>query len=265
METARNTHAAWCLRLVVAIQCLGLAAHWLDGGSSLHSLIFNWFDHDDRVGPLLDTVLAWTLVVVGLATAVRPWPPALFGLAALLLLDAGAATYNGGTFMSEWTLASRAARIAAPLALAWLMRNPKSEAPNRWIRSAVWAMRIGTAATFAAHGYKALKHSPDFIDLLLASAMNLLDWSMSQQTAEAMLLAIGAIDVIVAAMVLALPWRSVAGYMALWGIVAAFSRITAFGFEWWPQTLLRAANGGLPLALMLWWHASKRAHKAPDS
>jgi hypothetical protein len=39
--------------------------------------------------------------------------------------------------------------------------------------------------------------------------------------------------------------------MAIWGFVTAVSRVTAFGWERWPDLMIRAANGGIPLLLWI--------------
>ncbi|MDX1565177.1 MAG: hypothetical protein R3236_07215 [Phycisphaeraceae bacterium] len=251
------TISLWVLRIALAAQCLGAAAYCLKSGSTFHSVLFQIADPKDQVGPYLDYLLAALLLLSAAVVLIRPWKPVLGFLAALFFLDACCATWLDGSFMSEWSLASRATRFATPLALYWLLLKPDQEKGKPNFKAAEWAMRIGSAAVFAAHGYKALNKSPGFIDLLIASANNLLGWPMSQETAEGLLLAIGAIDLVVAALVLGMRWSLVAGYMALWASVAALSRMTAFGPDWWHQTVLRAANGGLPLALMLWWYASR--------
>ncbi len=64
---------------------------------------------------------------------------------------------------------------------------------------------------------------------------------------------IGVLDLLVAFFLLTLQSRFAVGYMAAWGLVTASSRTTAFGFDAWPETLLRAANGGVPIAIMIYW------------
>ena len=52
--------------------------------------------------------------------------------------------------------------------------------------------------------------------------------------------------------------------MALWGIITACSRITANGWEAYPEALIRAANGGLPLAILLYWLNRQRLKPTRD-
>ena len=47
------------------------------------------------------------------------------------------------------------------------------------------------------------------------------------------------------------PW--VAGYMGAWGIITALARVVYAGPAGLADCLVRAANGGAPLALWLGW------------
>jgi len=167
------------------------------------------------------------------------------------------------------TLGEHAARILAPLALLIFCPIRRGVViSRRRIEMAVWLMRLAASATFLIHGWNAIQLSPHFIDLLIGSADNLLDWTLPQATAETLLRAIGMIDVVLAILVLACRWRVIAGYMAFWGIVTACSRMTAVAWQWGlAESLLRAANGGLPLAILLyWWYTSRgRAIFAPSA
>lgn len=48
-------------------------------------------------------------------------------------------------------------------------------------------------------------------------------------------------------------WRLLTLWLALWGIVTAFSRVTAADWSYVHETLIRAANGGAALALFAYW------------
>ena len=77
---------------------------------------------------------------------------------------------------------------------------------------------------------------------------------LSQASAEQLLTVIGLQDFILAALLLLRRWRWIAGWMAIWGLATALSRVTSMGVDSWHQSVLRLANGGVPLTLFLAWH-----------
>ena len=99
----------------------------------------------------------------------------------------------------------------------------------------------------------------EFVDLMLGSIDTVLgeDWEAAgerQVLAEQVLRWIAVQDFVFAGL-LVLPKRLrwVALWMALWGFVTAMSRITAFGWERWPDGCLRVCDGGIPLILWMHW------------
>lgn len=154
----------------------------------------------------------------------------------------------GGFPFSDWALAAEATRFSAPIAV-FLMASKRNCA-------AFWVLRLGAAATFTAHGFEALGHSPRFLDLVLISDSRvggILDTSplFDEASARVLLSGIGAIDLALALLCLALRSRVLWSYMAFWGLLTAASRLIAGGLEWWPATLERIPNVGVPLALVL--------------
>ena len=172
--------------------------------------------------------------------------------------------------MSQWMLAEHATRIIVPLALLVMLPFRGRAAVASWrIGSGEWLLRLAVACTFFAHGYLALNHAGVFVDLILWSGENLQkivpqaarDWLgqiLTQSHAESALTVIGLIDMLVATAVLVIRSRSIALYMVIWGSITATSRLTAQGWEKYPDTFLRAANAGIPLALLLYWHFGRR-------
>jgi hypothetical protein len=88
-----------------------------------------------------------------------------------------------------------------------------------------------------------------FVDFLLLSKPLGITMASNQETAEAMLTVIGGIDIALAISIVFLRWQAIALYMAAWGLLTAFSRITAGGMDSWPELFIRAANAGVPLTL----------------
>ena len=64
---------------------------------------------------------------------------------------------------------------------------------------------------------------------------------------------IGWQDILLACALLLFRHKALLYWVACWGIITAFSRMTAMGFTVYDMTLIRAANGGLALVLLLFW------------
>lgn len=278
---------ACCLRVVLALQCFGVAA-----------LLF--FAEYREEGPVFSFLWMGQKWPYEMAMVVERWATIIYLVAGLLLLlpcffraapatrwsavwqstlliylfvwslaIAVAGTAIGGEFMSEWMLAEHATRIIAPLSLLVLLPVRYGAVVASWrIYSFEWLLRLGVACTFFAHGLLAWNHAGPFVDLILSSGRNLQDivpnpakdWLgqiLTQSHAELALTIIGLIDMLVAAAVLVVRWRAIAVYMVVWGAITAASRMTEFGWGNYPETLVRAANAGLPLALLLYWHLSR--------
>jgi hypothetical protein len=240
------------LRAVVSAQCIGMAAAMAGLGqpSSLHQ----WFGQMGVGGSWANGVdiVASVLLIGAAASAITSRLRVLLLAAGLwIFLDALVASWIGPDGMSYGSLGSRATRYAAPLALYFLSPSkPDASVP---LGTITMMLRVASAATFAVHGIKAIAGSGAFLTLLSSSCRHLLDLEISTNAAKTTLLAIGAIDLLVAGLLIGFRWRAVAWYMAAWGFATAASRITAHGWSWWPEALLRAANGGIPLALALYF------------
>ena len=203
--------------------------------------------------------VAFLLVVTAVATFFRSVAPLLLIVAAVQVVLAVAMWQmaDGFQIVSNWLLSTvtallpfltQGARVAAPLAL-WLYDRPERTPHTSWEAVA----RGGASLAFAGHGLEALWHSPQFADLILFSARRI-GTAMTEHAAQTLLTGIGVIDLLLAVLLVTTRWRAVAIYAALWGLVTAGSRITAYGLEFgWYETLIRAAHFGLPAALAVYW------------
>ncbi|MDG2012325.1 MAG: DoxX-like family protein, partial [Pirellulaceae bacterium] len=176
--------------------------------------------------------------------------PVLVFVSLWCLLLAVAEMLRGGLF-TEWAVAEQAVRFATPAALGLLLISQAREVSQRAIQGATWLLLLAVAATFLVHGFKAVLCYGPFVDLLLLSEQQWLQRGIEQNTAETLLVFFGWLDIGLAVAILLTRWRAVACYMAFWGFLTATSRVTAFGVDAWPEVLLRAANGGAPLALVV--------------
>ena len=262
------------LRWFVAAQCLGYAAA-LGAPSNLNSWLLpeygDAFAGAADAGAALALWLAgWALPFLGRASAGGPnggtcGNSLVEKTDAVLLLFAAAwafgnaaiswASFLGDRFHAT-DLIGHAARYSAPLALL-VMRGEHCSSPVVF-RRLEWVLRLAMAGTFVGHGLCAYWLKPGFADLIVGTADTFLgaDWEAAEareRFALAVLPWIGRMDFVLAALFL-LPGkhlRAVALLMGVWGVVTAASRMTAFGWERWPDLLVRAANGGIPL--LFWW------------
>lgn len=155
-------------------------------------------------------------------------------------------------------LFSHAVRFAIPVTLILLTPLPgRREVASSTFNAAMWLARVAAALTFFAHGLKAIYLNPIFVDYILAGSTKLVGHSMAQSTAEFLLQVIGYLDLLLAVLLVAGRFRSVAIYMAAWGLITACSRVVYGGFSMYFEVLIRAGNYLLPLAVAIyfvWYH-----------
>ncbi len=274
----------WTLRIVIAIQCMGAAGCYLFSSNESESDIFGILFFDlgwpeklaqttDDAGAYGCLVSALVLIAVGLfwprGLEPQKWSQtrmvcagleyaALIFVAVWFFLLAAAHTARGGSF-SEFAIGDHAVRFITPLTLLLLLRS-FSAVSIRLARAAAMLLTFAVVATFASHGYVAQRLHGPFVDLILLTDMNCFHLGIEQSTAETLLKIIGWADILVGVLLLMTRWKVVAGYMIIWGLITASSRMTAFGIPAWPETLIRVANGGAPLVLLLLYRGLK-----PDS
>jgi len=207
----------------------------------------------------------------GISPLLWQGPLLLYLIVWLSMINAAHMVRDGDLF-AKWAFGEQAVRILAPLALLMLLPCPGRQVlPTARTIDAVGVLRFAAAMTFFVHGLKALYLHGPFVDLILQSGGNLLgeNFSLQQQDTTWPLRLIGAVDIAVAFLLVTTRLRFVAAYMAFWGLVTAASRMTATGFGpfadpftigRYGEFLIRAANGGAPLAIFFFWHLS---HKSP--
>ncbi len=256
------------LRFAVFVQCVGLLwTSWVSG-SAVETVLFGTFGWHDQASFLFDRVVAASLLVaatIGLLTKVR-LPYVL--MAAWFFTIGIARWFYGGAAFSALTVPAHAVRWAAPLAISLL---PSAALPYSALRvhrpgrgehtssdvAIAWLLRSALALTFLVHGLEALQLHPRFIDYILMADRRLLGGTLGlqQSNAEMALYVIGAVDVGCALWLIAGRMRrGLLLYMAFWGVLTACSRVVHSGEHGIHETLIRAANGGVALAL---WFASR--------
>ncbi|MDO8270062.1 MAG: hypothetical protein Q7T54_05345 [Candidatus Levybacteria bacterium] len=116
-----------------------------------------------------------------------------------------------------------------------------------------WVLRIGVAGEFLGHGVFALQQKSDWIKW--TQQLTGLDAS----TAGSFIMLVGAVDVLLAILVLWKPMRPVLLWMVFWGFWTALVR-PLVGLPVW-DFIERWANWAAPLALFLLISKAKKGSK----
>jgi hypothetical protein len=274
----------WILRVAVALQCAGYA--WLVGVVGESPLLgWLWEPHDvgglalgEQAAIRVTQAVALFLAVAAVSTLVRPSRLLLAGVVAFQVvyatatwqihdgfpldvawLGTGAVRAAADRLVPLFPFAASGARIAAPLVLIMVHWSRLRRLLGVAISPASeWTMRLALSLTFAAHGLESLDRRGSFLDLLILAAQNLLDVRLPEAVAQWLLVGIGVVDLAVAVLVLMTRWRTVAGYMAVWGFVTAAARIVVLNADTgWYEFAIRSAHWALPLVLVLAWRLAR--------
>ena len=235
------------LRTIVLVQSIGLVwTSWI-AGSDVETFLFSTAGLDDRITFAIDRVIAIAFLVVAAIGMRRPLRAGYALMAAWYLVIPLARGSNGGAAFAELATLAHAVRWAAPLAVVWLGSRRADEA------GIAWTLRAALAATFAVHGYEALASHPQFVDYLLLADQRITRVGLDQRAAETLLACIGVADIACAAALLAERRlrRGLLAYMAFWGVLTASARVVHAGEHGIHEALIRAANGGVALALFV--------------
>lgn len=246
-SSTADSAARLTLRVAIALTCVGTAARLLMYGGPVLSWLWLGLDWSEGAAVKLEYAAAFGLLAcVPFVFWRKSWP--VLKLIAAWLLFSAIATMMVEPWHPELEPAAQAARYLAPLALAAL----SMKSVNR--KLAEWLLRVGTAATFIAHGIEALLSRAQFLDYLIGSTWKLASYDLPESGARGILLTIGVIDVLAGAAIL-IPrrLRLVALWLGVWGLLTAASRVVYLGAPNWPETLIRVTNGAAPFTLFLLW------------
>jgi hypothetical protein len=183
-------------------------------------------------------------------------------VAAWCLLLAMSHLWRGG-MDATWTLAERAVGYVVPWALLMLVPSGAEHSVSRNLADdAFGLLRFAAAVTLITQGIHSLCAGPPIIDLLVRWGKNLFGWDLTPDLAETCLATLGKIDILAALLLVTTRWRMVAAYMAVCGLVTAASQISpTFDWDAYSETMLRAANAGVPLAIFFYWHCGRRTER----
>ena len=190
------------------------------------------------------------LVLAALLPFLCRWRPGLAWLylipAIWLILNATAATLNGGKAHAELSVPAHATRFLLPIALALLLWRPEA---SRIRSTANWLLRIACALTFGTHGFEALRHHPHFQDMIYIFGMHV-GIDFSTQVIHILLYCIGIMDILLALSVLLVHSPVLLRWMAFWGLMTAFMRPFTMSWLAWPELAIRLANGIAPWLIL---------------
>ncbi|MBW3597347.1 MAG: hypothetical protein KY475_08735 [Planctomycetes bacterium] len=246
-EAGRRRLSLKLLALAAATTALGMAAQVFRGdGTSINAFLFLDLGLSHEAARGIERAAIGAAAGAAVLALARPRWFLLAPLGVYMLLEALADRHGGGHAFSEIAPPAHALRYLTPLALAVLVATQRAGAAE----SMHWVLRLGTAAVFLSHGYEALLLHPGFIDLVISSGQNLLGLRIEEAGAAAALRVIGAVDIMVAIVLVARFWPALLWWMAFWGLVTAFSRMTAYGWGAYPEVLVRTTHFLVPLALL---------------
>lgn len=235
------------LKFAVVLQTATAAWMILEFGSKVNSYFFHVHNVSDDVLSQFDLVLGYLMYALALWVMLKPSKIPLITLSALFFMLSVFKTLYGGAAFTDGAVFAAAIRIVLPV--VYLARLSEEGIIRERI---LLLLRLAIVATFVMHGYECIMGHGTFVDYVIGSAHNLINLEVSESQALEVLRWIGIVDIAVALLLLGVNWTWVPAYMAFWGTVAAFSRITHSGWDGaWFKTCVRVANGVGPFVLFL--------------
>lgn len=247
-QESSNRFLLLFIRLLILNQCLVMAWKMTEFGSPVNAYFFTRGVEDSFLVKM-DLAFSISLVVLSIFSFFDKLRFSLILISAFFLLLALFKVANNNTAFDYLAPYASSIRIALPM--TGLLLCSSAEAVKN---TGMTLTRIAVAMTFAVHGFECLEKNPVFIDLIIGTGLNVLNYGISEEVALVCLKMIGAVDIVVAILFLSRKLGWVALYMCFWGTLAAFSRLTSYGIEdGWHHTMLRLSNGGAPMLFFFWW------------
>ncbi|WP_373523964.1 hypothetical protein [Aquiflexum sp.] len=245
----------WLFKSALLLQCIGVF-FYLKGGSAIETMLFMEVGLEQAQSKLIENIVAWVFLIFGLVTFFKPDKYLLVIIALLTLGLAYVIKRQAGSPFTDWSIPAHFIRIILPIGILLLANY------NRKINSAYWLLLVGLIVTFITHGLEAWSLHPRFIDYLLISSENTLGLRIKQSTAEILLKAIGSLDILAAVSGLIFSKNAIFYWMAFWGFITAFARVTELGLGLFPEVLIRAGHYLVPIGLV-WLNGIRNELKAP--
>jgi len=223
---------------------VGVFFHLL-GGSAIESMLFMEAGMKQADAKSTEKFIAWVFLLTGIWTFVKPNKPVLVIISILTLLLAFIIKRQAGSPFTEWSIPAHMIRILLPIGILFFIRE------NKKLILPYYILLVGLVITFLTHGLEALSLHPRFLDYLILSFENTFELRIRQIHAENMLRIIGSMDILVAILAIIFPKKPVFIWLAFWGFLTAFARITELGIGMYPEVLIRASHFLVPICLIL--------------
>ena len=215
----------------------------------------------------VDQALAWMVLLIPfllLHPKVLYHSPAyhvLLVLSLWLLLISIGSMLNGGKKFYELSIMAHATRWGLPLFIWALLFSEKHKKYSaRFKRMSLYLLIICTSLTFGIHGLEAWRLNPPFQDLIYSFGA-IFNVDISSEIIHRMLKVIGAMDMILALLIIFVRHPAVFLWMAFWGFITALSRPLTLGFDAWPEFAMRIANSALPFILFYIYKTQKQTQE----
>ena len=234
----------WLLKFTLLLQCVGVFFHLL-GGSAIETMLFMEVGMKQADAKSVENSIAWIFLFSGFWAFIKPNKPLLVIISILTLLLAFIIKRQAGSPFTEWSVPAHMIRILLPIGILFFMQEKKK------LTLPYYILLTGLVITFLTHGFEALSLHPRFLDYLILSFENTFELRIRQNHAGNMLRIIGSLDILAAILAIVFPKKPVFIWLAFWGFLTAFARITELGFGMYPEVLIRTSHFLVPIALIL--------------
>jgi len=239
-----KNHILYLLKFTLLLQCVGVFFHLL-GGSAIETMLFMEVGMKQGDAKSVENSIAWIFLFVGFWAFIKPNKPLLVIISIMTLLLAVIIKRQGGSPFTEWSIPAHMVRILLPIGILFFIREKKK------LTLPYYILMSGLVITFLTHGFEALSLHPRFLDYLILSFENTFELRIRQNHAENLLRIIGSLDILAAILAIVFPKKPVFIWLAFWGLLTAFSRITELGIGMYPEVLIRASHFLVPICLIL--------------
>jgi hypothetical protein len=255
------------LRVVVAVQCWGMAAArlHLDRDTNTGRFLQAIYEIPAARVDQLETYAAYALIVSGLLTLVRPSWAVLLPVSGWLLAETAAGLWHDSSTATILEAGTHGVRIVVPIALLLVDYWPPSLRPTlSFCRTTVILLQLGIAVTYTAYGLVAMhqfRNGGPMVDLIVQSVQKVWQRTLEPASVQQTLAVIGAVDIGAAFVILTSRSRTCALWLTAWGVLTASLYFLALGVQGYHESLMRVADGGAPLAVLLFWIRAVREQK----
>ncbi len=261
----------WLLCLTIAATVAAQAILTFRGdGTAINAFLFLDLGWSHMQAVRAERSAMSIILGVTLLGVIRPHWLLLAPVGLYLLAEACLTMHVGGRAFAQLAPAAAALRFMTPLVTPFVLasylksfrlvepRPVMTAASATSARMGRWLLKLAVAVVFITHGYEAIMHHPQFIDLVIGTGTRMFDVWLDESKVTRLLTLIGTVDIIVGVALLFRWSPTLLGWAAFWGLLTALSRMTAYGWGAYPDVLLRSTHFGVPLALLLLsWRSSR--------